>query len=79
MPDSNLTKYQKGVYCTGIKLLSNLLTTITSSNHDIKVLKPALNESHSSSTLLMNSPQLKILKLRKDICKTFLGLASFLT
>lgn len=52
MPDYNLTKYEKGVCYTGIKLFINLLTTLNRLNHDIKVLKPALNES---VTLLLHS------------------------
>jgi hypothetical protein len=44
MPNTNLTKYQKGVYYTGIKLFSYLLPTIKSLNHDIKVFKPALKD-----------------------------------
>lgn len=52
MPDFNPTIYEKGVCCTGIKLFSNLLTTLKRLNHDIKVLKPALNES---VTLLLHS------------------------
>jgi hypothetical protein len=42
MPNMNLTKYQKVVYCAGIKLFSDLPPTIKSLNHDIKVFKPAL-------------------------------------
>jgi len=45
MPDYNLTKYEKGVCCTGTKLFFNCLTTLKRLNNDIKVLKPALNES----------------------------------
>jgi hypothetical protein len=41
MPNTNLTKYQKGVYYTGIKLFNNLPPTIKSLNHVIKVFKPA--------------------------------------
>jgi hypothetical protein len=51
IPNTNLTKYQKGVYYTGIKLFNNLPPTIKSLNHDIKVLKPALKDyllTHSS-------------------------------
>jgi hypothetical protein len=44
MPNTNLTKYQNGVYYTGIKLFSNLPPTIKSLNHDIKVFKPALKD-----------------------------------
>jgi hypothetical protein len=36
MPNMKLTKYQKGVYYTGIKLFNNLPPTIKSLNHDIK-------------------------------------------
>jgi hypothetical protein len=44
MPNMNLTKYQKGVYYTGIKLFNNLPPKIKSLNHDIKVFKPALKD-----------------------------------
>jgi hypothetical protein len=44
MPNTNLTKYQKGVYYTGTKLFNNLPPTIKSLNHDIKVFKPALKD-----------------------------------
>jgi hypothetical protein len=40
MPNTNLTKYQKG----GIKLFNNLPPIIKSLNHDIKVFKPALKD-----------------------------------
>jgi hypothetical protein len=52
MPNTNLTKYQKGVYYTGIKLFNNLPPTIKSLNHDTKVFKPALKHyllTHSYS------------------------------
>jgi hypothetical protein len=42
MPNTDLTKYQKGVHYTGIKLFNNLPRTIKSLNHDIRVFKPAL-------------------------------------
>jgi hypothetical protein len=51
MINTNLTKYQKGVYYTGIKLLNDL-PPIKSLNHDIKVFKPALKYyllTHSSA------------------------------
>jgi hypothetical protein len=44
MPNTNLIKYQKGAYYTGIKLFNNLPPTIKSLNHDIKVFKPALKD-----------------------------------
>jgi hypothetical protein len=44
MPNTNLTKYKKIVYHTGIKLFNNLPPTIKSLNHDIKVFKPALKD-----------------------------------
>jgi hypothetical protein len=50
MPNANLTTYQKGAYLAGIKLFNTLLASIKSSNHDIKVFKPALKNyllSHS--------------------------------
>jgi hypothetical protein len=51
VPNTNLTKYRKGVYYSGIKLFNNLPPpTIKSLNHDIKKIKPALKEyliSHS--------------------------------
>jgi hypothetical protein len=36
MPNTNLTKHQKGAYYTGIKLFNNLPPTIKSLNYDIK-------------------------------------------
>jgi hypothetical protein len=50
VPNTNLSKYQKGVYYSGIKLFSKLPPYIKSLNHDIKIFKPALKEyllSHS--------------------------------
>jgi hypothetical protein len=44
MPNTNLIRYQKGVYCTGIKLFNNLPPTIKSLNHYIKVFKSALKD-----------------------------------
>jgi hypothetical protein len=44
VPNIYITKYQKGVYYTGIKLFNNLPTTIKSLNHDIKKFKPALKD-----------------------------------
>jgi hypothetical protein len=44
MPNTNLSKYQKGVYYSGIKLFNNLPPNIKSLNHDIKKLKPSLKE-----------------------------------
>jgi hypothetical protein len=66
VPKTNLSKYQKGVYYSGIKLFNNLPPTIKSLNHDIKKIKPALKEhllSHSYSvefTLTKNSQPLQI-------------------
>jgi hypothetical protein len=48
VPNTNLSKYQKGVYYSGIKLFSNLPCTIKSMNHDIKKIKPALSHSFQS-------------------------------
>jgi hypothetical protein len=48
--NTNLSKYQKGVYYSGIKLFSNLPPTIRSLNHNVQKFKPALKEyllSHS--------------------------------
>jgi hypothetical protein len=41
MPNTNLTKHQKGAHYTSIKLFTNLPPTIKSLNHDIKAFKPA--------------------------------------
>jgi hypothetical protein len=41
VPNTNLSKYQKGVYYSGIKLFNNLPPTIKSLNHDIKKFEPA--------------------------------------
>lgn len=52
MPNVNLTKYQKGVYYTGIKLFNHLPPKIKSINYDIKIFRPALKDyllSHSYS------------------------------
>jgi hypothetical protein len=43
-PNANLTRYHKRMYCTGIKLFSNLPSTSTSLNYDIKVFKPELKD-----------------------------------
>jgi hypothetical protein len=43
VPNTNLSKYQKGVYYTRIKLFNNLPPTIKSLNHNIKKFKPALS------------------------------------
>jgi hypothetical protein len=45
MQNTNISKYQKGIYCTGIKLFNNLPPTIRSLNHDMKKFKPLLKES----------------------------------
>jgi hypothetical protein len=44
IPNTNLTKYPKGVYYTAIKLFNNLPPTIKSLNYDMKVFKPALKD-----------------------------------
>jgi hypothetical protein len=44
VPNTNLSKYQKGIYYSGIKLFSNLPPTIKSLNHDIKKFNTALEE-----------------------------------
>lgn len=41
MPSTNLSEYQKGVYCTRIKLLNNFPPTIKSFNHYTKLFKSA--------------------------------------
>jgi hypothetical protein len=48
--NTNLNKYQKGVYYTGSKLFNNVPLPIKSLNHDAKMFKSALKEyllSHS--------------------------------
>jgi hypothetical protein len=42
VPTTNLGKYQKGAYCTRIKLFNNLSPTIKCSNHGTKLLMQAL-------------------------------------
>jgi hypothetical protein len=52
VPNSNLSKYQKGVYYSGIKLFKNLPTNVKNLSHNIKKFKRALKEyllSHSYS------------------------------
>jgi hypothetical protein len=41
---TNFSKYKQLVYCSRIKLFSNLLANIKSLNHNIKMFKPALKE-----------------------------------
>jgi hypothetical protein len=41
---TNLTQYQGGVHCTGIKSFDNLPPTIKSLDLDMKIFKPALRE-----------------------------------
>jgi hypothetical protein len=52
VPNANLSKYQKGVHYSGIKLFNIFPPppTIKGLNHDIKKIKPALKKhlSHSS-------------------------------
>jgi hypothetical protein len=62
VPNTNLSKYQKGVYWSGMKLFSNLPPSIKSLNHGMKMFKVVLKEylqSHSYSvkefTLTRNS------------------------
>jgi hypothetical protein len=50
VPNTNLSKYQKGVYYAGIKLFNNLPPSIRSLSHNMKTFKLALKEyllSHS--------------------------------
>jgi hypothetical protein len=50
VPNTDLSKYQKGVHYSGIKLFNNLPPTTKSLIHNIKKFKPALKEyllSHS--------------------------------
>jgi hypothetical protein len=52
VPNTNLSKYQKVVYFSEIKLFNNLPPTTKSLNHNIKKFKPAQKEyllSHSYS------------------------------
>jgi hypothetical protein len=50
VPNTNLSKYKKGVYYYGIKLFIKLPPNSKSLNHGIKMFKPVLKEyllSHS--------------------------------
>jgi hypothetical protein len=61
VPKINLSKHQKGVYCSRIKLFNKLPPNIRSLNHDIKMLKSALKViSYLTPILLKNLPQPKI-------------------
>jgi hypothetical protein len=54
VPNTDLSKYQKGVYYSGVKLFSKLPHYIKSLNNDLKIFKPALKEyllSHSFYSL----------------------------
>jgi hypothetical protein len=44
MPTTKLSKFQKGIYCTGINLIDNIPLTIKCFNHDIKLFKLALKK-----------------------------------
>jgi hypothetical protein len=44
VPNTNLSKCQKGVYYTAIKSFNNLPPTIKSLNHNTKIFKLALKE-----------------------------------
>jgi hypothetical protein len=46
--NSNLSKYQKGVYYSGIKIFNNLPPNVKNLSHNIKVFKRALKEYHLS-------------------------------
>jgi hypothetical protein len=46
VPNINLSKYQKGVYYTGMKPFNDPSPTIKSLNHDIKKFKPALKKEY---------------------------------
>jgi hypothetical protein len=50
VPNSNLSKYQKGVYYSGIKIFNNLPPDVKNLSHNVKMFKRALKEyllSHS--------------------------------
>jgi hypothetical protein len=50
VPNSNLSKYQKGVYYSGIKIFNNLPPNVKNLSHNVKMFKRALKEyllSHS--------------------------------
>jgi hypothetical protein len=49
-PSSHLTIYQKGTYCTGIKVYNNLPTLIKMLSCNIKQFKIALESSYEFST-----------------------------
>jgi hypothetical protein len=52
VPNSNLSKYKKGVYYSGIKIFNNLPPNVKNLSHNIKMFKRALKEyllSHSYS------------------------------
>jgi hypothetical protein len=53
MPNANLVKHQKEVYCSEIKLFSNIAPNIKSPNNDTKMFKPALKEYLSPVSLLL--------------------------
>jgi hypothetical protein len=54
VPNSNLIKYQKGVYYSGIKIFNNLSPNVKNLSHNVKMFKRALKEyllSHSYSVV----------------------------
>jgi hypothetical protein len=58
VPNTDISKYQKVVYSSGIKLFNKLPPNIRSLNHDIRIFKPALKEyllSYSISSVEFTS------------------------
>jgi hypothetical protein len=53
LPNTNLSKYKKGVYYSGIKLFNNLPPTIKSLNHDIKKVLASTERVSPISLLLL--------------------------
>lgn len=51
MPNTNVTKYQNGVYVTGINLFNILLSDIPSPSHEMRVFSGSsvLSKRHESS------------------------------
>jgi hypothetical protein len=78
MLNANLTTYQKGAYCAGMKLFIIFPSSIKSLNHDIKVFKPALKDYLLSQSGAPTVPGIyrKLFPYEPQILQTVLGITA---
>jgi hypothetical protein len=67
VPYTNLSKYQKGVYYSGIKLFNKLPPNIKSLNDDIKCLSQHLKSITYLTPTLQNLPHPTTLSHHKNV------------